>query len=152
MSSFFEAELHLVIPRHWELYLESYTILKTPNPTNKKKKTPIQHKPKKKKNFSYIFLIRSIRPLRKPFPSKSKEDSIFGFFLRLTAARHKEYKLYLEFFHFIISLLKYLKHWTTHTGKKSIYFMMGEDKRWLFGMLSYSCSKDFGFRWINCFH
>lgn len=89
--------------------------------------------------------MRSIRSLRKAFPSKSK-DSIFAFFLRLTAATHKENKLYWEFFHFIISLLKYLKYWTTNTGKKYVFYDLGEDKRWFHGMLSNSFSRDFGFR------
>lgn len=91
--------------------------------------------------------MRSIRSLRKAFPSKSK-DSIFAFFLRLTAATHKENKLYWEFFHFIISLLKYLKYWTTNTGKKYVFYDLGEDKRWFHGMLSNSFNRDFGFRWL----
>lgn len=37
MSSFFEAEIHLVSPGHWQLRLESYTIFKTPKHTDEQK-------------------------------------------------------------------------------------------------------------------
>ena len=54
--------------------------------------------------------------------------------------------------HFMTSLLKSLRYWTTNTEKKYFFYDLGEDERWRYRMLSNSCSKDLGFIWINCSH
>lgn len=145
-----------MIPEQCELHLESYTTYtKIQNQNTKRKHTPrpprptphpkkkIKKRERRRWKAGEIFLIKSI------------EDALFGFFLRLTAARHRKYELHTnpwECFNFVISPLKYLRYWMTNTEKKCLFYDLGEDERWQFGILSYSCSKDLGFIWINCFH